>query len=64
MKFNNILIGASLLISFASCKKDLDLLPTDAVVENNAFISVNDLQLATNVAYNRYGWTNSMYGVS
>ncbi|HAI83794.1 MAG TPA: hypothetical protein DCL43_09005 [Chitinophagaceae bacterium] len=61
MKYRNLLLGTALLASFASCKKDLDLLPTDLVTENNAFISVNDLQLATNVAYNRYGWTSAMY---
>jgi hypothetical protein len=59
---NKVIIGlAALVAGFTSCKKEIDLLPTDSIVPANAFTTVNDLQQATNAAYYRYGWTSVMY---
>jgi starch-binding outer membrane protein, SusD/RagB family len=52
---NQIIIVAFMLCFFASsCKKDLDLRPTDSVGEDVAFNSVTALQKGLNTAYARY----------
>lgn len=51
------LLAASILI--VSCKKDLDLRPTDTVEEDVAFSSVAALQKGLNTAYTRYGTSRS-----
>jgi hypothetical protein len=53
-----------LLIASAltSCKKDLDLLPTDVIQDANAFLTLDHAQLGANEAYGRYGtYANDMY---
>ena len=50
------------VIGTSSCKKDLDQQPTDTFSENNAFITLSDVQLGANEAYVRYGaYANDMY---
>ena len=45
-----------------SCKKQLDLQPTDTFSDANAFLTLNDIQLGTNAAYGRYGaYADDMY---
>ena len=57
-----ILMLAVAAVLFSSCKKDLNQQPTDTFNENNAFLNLNDIQLATNEAYVRYGaYANDMY---
>lgn len=62
-KYNYIglfLLGA--VVSFSSCKKSLDLKPTDSFTESNAFRTTTDLQQATNTAYDRFGaYANNLY---
>jgi starch-binding outer membrane protein, SusD/RagB family len=52
-----------LFIVLSSCSKsDLDLLPTDSIVEENAFQSVADLQRGLNTVYARYAnYENTMF---
>ena len=63
MKQNKfILIMMAAVIGTSSCKKDLDQQPTDTFSENNAFITLSDVQLGANEAYVRYGaYANDMY---
>lgn len=41
-------------VLLSSCSKQLDLLPTDTINENNAYRTINDAQLGANGAYGRY----------
>src|SRR5215211_4057581 len=53
---NKIVVGLfTFSIIAASCKKDLDLFPTDTVGEEVAYNSVAALQKGLNTAYSRYG---------
>lgn len=64
MKLNKYLIVAFIvLVGSSSCKKQLDLQPTDTFSDANAFLSMNDIQLGTNEAYGRYGgaYLNDIY---
>ncbi|MDP4283038.1 MAG: RagB/SusD family nutrient uptake outer membrane protein [Bacteroidota bacterium] len=64
MKYNKIFKFLFIAITFLaiSCKKQLDLQPTDSFSEANAFLTLNDVQLGTNAAYGRYGaYANDMY---
>ena len=63
MKQNKfILIMMAAVIGTSSCKKDLDQHPTDTFSENNAFITLSDVQLGANETYVRYGaYANDMY---
>lgn len=61
-KIINFSLILALAASFASCKKDLELLPTDTVDETKAFLNMTDLQRGSNAVYGRYGGRlNSMY---
>jgi starch-binding outer membrane protein, SusD/RagB family len=42
------------LLAITSCKKQLDLLPTDSLINANAFRTISDAQAGTNDAYQRY----------
>lgn len=64
MKQNKYLILIlAVLVAFTSCKKQLDLQPTDTFSDANAFLTVSDIQLGTNEAYGRYGaaYLNDIY---
>ncbi len=63
MKYNKIFaISALALIGLSSCKKDLDQQPTDTFSENNAFLTMGDVQQGANEVYGRYGtYANDMY---
>lgn len=63
MKFFKYVLGSMLIASaLTSCKKDLDLEPTDTIAENNAFLTLDHAQLGVNEAYGRYGtYANHMY---
>lgn len=59
-KFLVLLLGAA--ISFSSCKKVLELSPTDTFNESNAFQTIEDLKAGVNGAYARYSaYANNMY---
>jgi starch-binding outer membrane protein, SusD/RagB family len=62
-KFSLYLItAAALATGMSSCKKELDLQPTDTFSENNAFLDLSDVQLGVNAVYGRYGtYVNDMY---
>jgi len=52
----------ALVLGISSCKKDLDQQPTDTFSENNAFLTLDDIQLGVNEAYGRFGaYANDMY---
>src|SRR4051812_12273716 len=63
MKQTSVLILLIAAITgFSSCKKQLDLLPTDTFNEDNSFLTIEDIQLGVNEAYGRYGaYANDMY---
>ncbi len=63
MKQNNfLLILIAAIVSMSSCKKDLEQQPTDTFSENNAFITLADVQLGANEVYGRFGANaNNMY---
>ncbi len=64
MKNKIFIIGMLAMSSvvFTGCKKELDLLPTDSIVEANAFQSVADLQRGLNTVYARYNnYENTMF---
>ncbi len=46
--------SALFAVALSSCKKDLDLLPTDSITPVNAFRTLDDAQLAVNGAFGRY----------
>ena len=57
-----VLLIATTLTVMVSCKKQLNLQPTDTFSDANAFLTINDIQLGTNAAYGRYGaYANDMY---
>lgn len=59
-KYSIYLIAA--VLGFSSCKKQLDLQPTDTFSDANAFLTIADVQLGLNEAYARYGaYANDMY---
>lgn len=52
---NRIMTGCALAtLLLTSCKKDLDLTPTDSVDDSKAFLTVEDVQKGLNGAYARY----------
>jgi starch-binding outer membrane protein, SusD/RagB family len=52
----------SMAVMLLSCKKQLDLQPTDTFSDANAFLTINDIQLGTNAAYADYSaYANDMY---
>ena len=63
MKHKKYLVYAlALVVGFSSCKKELDLQPTDSFSDENAFLTISDIQLGVNSAYGRYGaYANDMY---
>lgn len=59
---NYILLLIVAVIAFSSCKKQLDLQPTDTFSDANAFLSIDDIQQGVYGAYGRYGaYANDMY---
>jgi starch-binding outer membrane protein, SusD/RagB family len=46
-------------IALSSCSKQLDLVPTDTINENNAYRTIPDAQLGANGAYARYNTYNN-----
>ena len=59
---NYIILLLASFIMFSSCKKELDLQPTDSFNEANAFLSMEDIQKGVYGAYARYGaYANNMY---
>jgi starch-binding outer membrane protein, SusD/RagB family len=54
-KIYKLLFVATALTILSSCKKQLDLQPTDTFSDANAFITINDVQLGLNAAYARVG---------
>jgi hypothetical protein len=62
-KFSLYLITAvALATGMSSCKKELDLQPTDTFNENNAFLNLTEVQYGLNAAYGRYtAYINDMY---
>ena len=63
MKNKIILLAmVAAVLGTSSCKKDLDQQPTDSFSENNAFVTLDDVQLGANAVYARYGaYANDMY---
>jgi hypothetical protein len=60
IKFASFL--AATIVIFSSCKKQLDLQPTDSFSEANAFLSMEDIQFGVNGAYGRYTtYINDIY---
>jgi starch-binding outer membrane protein, SusD/RagB family len=50
------------LLAITSCKKQLDLSPTDSLINANAFRTLSDAQSGANEVYARYGtYANTMY---
>lgn len=56
----SIFLFSSVLL-FSSCKRELDLYPTDNVSEEKAFRNLDDIQKGANGAYGLFGWKNVMY---
>jgi starch-binding outer membrane protein, SusD/RagB family len=55
MRLFKYIAGAALGVAvLGACSKQLDLLPTDSINENNAFLTINDAQQGANAAYSRY----------
>lgn len=63
MKNKIILLAmVAAVLGTSSCKKDLDQQPTDTFSENNAFVTLDDVQLGANAVYGRYGaYASDMY---
>jgi hypothetical protein len=60
IKYSFYFFSATLLL--LSCKKDLDLLPTDTFNETNAFQTMEDVQKGVNGAYAGFGtYASKMY---
>ncbi len=50
------------ILIFTSCKKELDLQPSDTFSDANAFVTFDDIQKGVNGAFGRYGaYANDMY---
>lgn len=65
-RWNNKIVSGLLLalLAFSSCKKDLDLTPTDSVDETKAFLTVEDCQKGLNAAYARYTRWATVYAAA
>lgn len=64
MKFNikKIIAASTLVIALASCKKELDLKPSDYFTEDKAYLTVEDVQAGVTAAYARMGaYTSNIY---
>ncbi|MET0393922.1 MAG: RagB/SusD family nutrient uptake outer membrane protein [Chitinophagaceae bacterium] len=60
IKYGLYVVAAAFMVS--SCEKQLDLQPTDTFSDDNAFLTIADIQLGANAAYGRYGaYANDMY---
>lgn len=62
-KYNNIvkIMCLVLVVLGASCKKSVDLLPTDLIETSKAFQSVDDLDKGAIAAYSGYTYENDIY---
>lgn len=58
--FLPIFFFSSLLV-LTSCKRELDLYPSDSISEEKAFRNLDDIQKGTNGAYGLFSWKNVMY---
>ena len=59
------MFSALFAVALSSCKKDLDLVPTDSITPANAFRTLDDVQLAVNGAYGRYtAYLNTIYATA
>lgn len=57
-KINNtkiLALATALVLGATSCKKELDLLPTDSFTEDKAFQNIADIQAGVNTVYARMG---------
>lgn len=63
MKISKYFVYAAITATFISgCSKQLDLVPTDTINENNAYRTIADAQLGANGAYGRYfTYVNDIY---
>lgn len=59
-----LLIAIAAILAFSSCKKQLDLQPIDTINENNAFITLDDVQKGVYGTYGRFGTYNNKFYVS
>ena len=48
---NRILALVFVCLAAVSCKKDIDLQPTDVILEPDAFLTIDHLQAGLNTAY-------------
>lgn len=53
--YKNIILGCAVAATLFSCKKELDLQPTDTFSDANAFLNMSDVQQGVNGAFGRYG---------
>ncbi len=60
---NYIILLLAAFIVFSSCKKELNLQPTDTFSEVNAYLTINDIQLGVYGAYTRYGTVSNLAAV-
>jgi hypothetical protein len=53
--FNKLVIATAITLSFTACKKQIDLRPTDTIIEEEAFLSIDDLEKGLNSVYSSFG---------
>jgi hypothetical protein len=53
--FKALLVSTILIVGIVSCKKELDLMPTDQIIGETAFKSVDDLQKGLFSVYSSFG---------
>lgn len=58
---NKIISFAFICFLLAGCKKDVDLKPTDSILEEDAFLTIDHLQAGLNTAYARFNGENSSF---
>lgn len=58
---NRILALVFVCLAAVSCKKDIDLQPTDVILEPDAFLTIDHLQAGLNTAYARYNGENTSF---
>ncbi len=54
VKYIPVVVLVTILTTISSCKKQLDLAPTDSFTEALAYLSIDDLQRGLNTVYARY----------
>jgi starch-binding outer membrane protein, SusD/RagB family len=61
LKYKSLILPLAIVVLSMSCKKQVDLFPSDFINESNVFQTVTDLEQGLYAAYGAWGGENTMY---